>query len=106
MIADPEDMVMLLIACAPFVALLYWLLKPKSKKRIAFVVISLALFVILLPYTTLYIGAPVAESMPWIATSPLAGKTAQIILPIAFVASIILIGFLCFKALKNARNHL
>ncbi len=99
MIVDSEDLLMLSIAAAPLVLLFVWLVKPKSMFRTGLLITSLALFVLFLPYTTLYLGVPLAAFAPWLATSPQARDAAPLILVGAVALIIILIGIQLRKSL-------
>lgn len=81
MFANSGDVLTFLIALSPLVLLAVYFLKSRRRKRIGLALcISVVLVIVLAPVTGLYLGVPLANLVPPLATSPSVGRAAPYML--------------------------
>lgn len=104
MIADPEDLLMLLVSVAPLVVLCVLLVGSRTKTRIVLFLVSLLLFFFFLPYTSLYLGLPLITLIPWLE-SPAVGNAAPVVLTVTSILLMVFLGVLATQARRTKKTE-
>lgn len=115
MIADPEDLLLFIISISPFALLCMSLMGRNTKTHQRLLLISILLFIVMLPYTTLYTGLLLTHAIPWSA-SPDAETLATLVLIGALIICCCLLGMMAVRgacergrqrlaAFRNSQSH-